>query len=254
MKKSIAIIFSFVLLVISCKESATGPLPNVNSSEFFPNSDGNYYNYNVLVTDSSGMAQTGTRKSYYSGDTTLLLTPYQIKVDTFQISNVQSINQSDFRIGSTGVFNFVGIDTTGFSGLVPDSLRNGISFDSEYRLIYQPLELDQTWPVYKAIANYMIYKFDFFTVDAKIILKDTLVLNFQITPETKSVYKIRYQAKLVTDITLPPTVYECFAWAAENIGFIRWEGDSELINFFVGTNIYPANTTVIEELYSYKTL
>jgi hypothetical protein len=150
------------------------------------------------------------------------------------------------------VFNFVGIDTTGFSSLVPDSLRGAISFDSEYRLLYQPLIVNQSWPVYKVTADYMIYQFDFFTVDAKIISKDTLVLNFQITPETKSVYKIRYQAKLVTDITLPPTVYECFAWAAENIGFIRWEGDSELINFFAGTNIYPANRSVIEELYSYK--
>jgi len=253
MKKNLlSMIITLILLSTACKESTTEPLLNKGSSDFFPNSDRNYYYYNILADDSSGLVQSGTRKSYYSCDTTLLLTQYQIKVDTFQ-TDVQSITQSYFRKSLTGIFNFVSIDTTKFLNLVPDSLRGGISFDSEYRLLYQPLSLNQFWPVYKVTADYMIYQFDFFTVDAKIISNDTVILNFQDSSETKSVYKIRYQAKVVTDITLPPTVYECFAWVAENIGFIRWEGDSEIINFFAGASIYPANTNVTEELYSYKT-
>jgi hypothetical protein len=249
MKKILAVIFSLIVLLNACKESTTEPTVDVTSSDYFPNSNGNYYHYNFSVYDSSGLIQPGIRKSYFTGDTVLLLTPYQIKVDSFQIDNV---NQSYFRKSSTGIFNYVGIDTTGFSGLIPDSLRGGISFDSEYRLLYQPLSLNQSWPVYKVTVDYMSYQFDFFTVDAAVISKDTLTITFQSGSETKSVYKIKYQAKLVIGISSDSITYECYAWVAENIGFIRWEGDTELINFFAGANIYPANTTVIEELYSYK--
>jgi hypothetical protein len=252
MKKGIAIIFSFVLLVISCKESTTEPSSNIISSDYFPNSIGNYYHYNVSVYDSTGLSQSGTRKSYYSGDTTLLLTLYQIKVDTFQISNVQSINQSNFRKGSTGVFNFVGIDTTGFSGFVPDSLRSGISFDSEYRLIYQPLALNQIWPVYKVSVDLLYIGFDLFEIDADVISKDTIELTVNNSTSTIEVFKISYTARLTTDVNQPSTTFSANSWIAEGIGIIRWEGDSELLNFFAGANIYPANTTVIEELYSYK--
>jgi hypothetical protein len=249
MKKSLLIILFTLIATVGCKESTTEPPVDVTSSDYFPNSNGNYYYYNFSVYDSSGLIQSGIRKNYFVADTVLLLTPYQIKVDSFQIDNV---NQSYFRKSSTGIFNYVGTDTTGFSGFIPDSLRGGISFDSEYRLLYQPLSLNQSWPVHKVTVDYMSYQFDFFTVDAAVISKDTLTITFQSGSETKSVYKIKYQAKLVIGISSDPITYDCYTWVAENIGFIRWEGDTELINFFAGANIYPANTTVIEELYSYK--
>ena len=144
MKKSLLLILYTLIVAFGCKESTTESQPDVNSSDYFPNSDGNYYYYNVMASDSSGLIQSGTRKSYFKGDTTLLLTPYQIKVDTFLLNSNQSIIGSYFRKSPTGILNYVEIDTTGFSGLVPDSLQGGISFDSEYRLIFQPLSLNQT--------------------------------------------------------------------------------------------------------------
>lgn len=242
-----------VVLITSCKESTTEPPANVNSADYFPNSDGNYYYYNSMAYDSTGLIQSGSRKSYFKGDTTLLQTPYQIRVDTVLLNSNQSIISSYFRKSPTGIFNYVGIDTTGFSGLVPDSLRGGISFDSEYRLIYQPLSLFQTWPVYKINVDYSIYQLDFFKVNAEAISKDMVTLSFRNESVAKEVYKIKYEAILLTGLNSPPLRFEAFSWIAEGIGIIKWEGDSELINFFAGTNLYPANTTVIEELYSYKT-
>ena len=252
MKKSFVIIFTLVVLITSCKESTTEPPPNVNSADYFPNSDGNYYYYNAMAYDSTGLIQSGSRKSYFKGDTTLLQTPYQIRVDTVLLNSNQSIISSYFRKSPTGIFNYVGIDTTGFSGSVPDSLQ-AISFETEYRLIYKPLSLNQTWPVYKINVDYSLYQFDFFTVNAEVIARDSITLSFQNSTLIKEVYKIKYQAALVTGFDTPLKRFEAFSWIAEGIGIIKWEGDSELINFFAGTNIYPANTTVIEELYSYKT-
>lgn len=249
MKKTIAQISLLIILTFACKDSVTEP-PIDNNNDIFPNSSGNNFMYNIFVYDSTGLTQSGTRKSYYNGDTTLLLTPYQIKVDTFLLNNGQSINISYFRKSFTGVFNYVGIDTTGFSGLVPDSLRSGIAFDSEYRLIYQPLSLNQTWPVYKVSADLIYIQFDLFTVNAEVISKDTVTFSYRNSNVTKEAYKIKYQATLVTDFNSPPIRFEAFSWIADGIGIIKWEGDSELINFFAGVNVYPLNSIVIEELYS----
>jgi hypothetical protein len=251
MKKSLLLILFTLMVVVGCKESTTGPPPDVNSADYFPSANGNYYYYNIVVSDSTG-SQSGTRKSYFNGDTTLLLTPYQIRVDTFLLNSNQSIISSYFRKSPTGIFNYIGIDTTGFSGLVPDSLLSGYSFSSEYRLIYQPLSLNQTWPVYIVRADLIYIEFDLFTIDAVVISKDTITFSYRNSTVTKEVYKIKYEAILVTGLNSPPLKYEAFSWIADGIGITRWEGDSELINFFAGVNIYPLNSIVIEELNSFK--
>jgi hypothetical protein len=248
MNKNFALILSLIVLIISCKESTTEPPPNVTSSDYFPNSDGNYYYYNISADDSSGLVQSGTRKSYYSGDTTLLLTPYQIKVDTFQINVVQSILNSYFRKSESGIF--YSLDTTGFSSFVPDSLLGSISFSLEYRILFQPLEIFQTWPVFKVQVN--VIQFDVFTIDAQVISKQKIDLTLNDSTVSKDVFTIRYTAKLTTSLNQPPITFTAIGEIAEGIGFIRWEGDSEIINFFAGRNIYLPGTYVIEELSSYK--
>jgi len=50
----------------------------------------------------------------------------------------------------------------------------------------------------------------------------------------------------------PPLTFSATGEIAEGIGFISWEGDSEVINFLSGRNIYLPETYVVEELYSYK--
>lgn len=248
MKKSLLIILFTLMAAVGCKESTTEPPPNVDSADYFPNSDGNYYYYDVMVHDSSGLIQSGSRKVYYSGDTLLLLTPYQIRIDSLQLNGDQSILNSYFRKSSSGIFYF--LDTTGYSSIVPDSLLSSISFDLEYRILFQPLEIFQTWPVFK--VKLTVIQFDVFTIDAQVISKNTIDLTLNDSTITKDVFVIRYTAKLITDLNKPPSTFSAIGEIAEGIGYIRWEGDSEIINFFTGRNIYLPNTNVVEELISYK--
>jgi hypothetical protein len=252
MKSRLLIILFTLIAIAGCKESTTEPDTNVTSADYFPNSNGNYYYYNISALDSSGLVQSGTRKNYYYGDTTLLLTPYQIKVDSFTINGVQSVSNSFFRKSDTGVFYYVDIDTNGFNAIIPDSLRGAISFDQEYRLLYQPLELNQTWAVYKITVNYLSFQFDVFTIDAKVISKNTIDLVYRDSTVTKEVFTISYTAKLTTDLNQPALTFDANGEIAEEIGFIKWEGDSEVINFLSGRNIYLPGTYVFEELYAYK--
>ena len=251
MKKSLLLILFTLMVVAGCKESTTESQPDITSADFFPNSDGNYYYYNIIVSDSTG-SQSGGKKTFYNGDTTLQQTPYQIEVDTFNINGIQSVIKSFFRKSETGVFYYVDIDTNGFNAIIPDSLQGAISFDQEYRLLYQPLELNQIWSVYKITVNYLSFQFDIFTLDAKVISKNTIDFVFNNSTVTKEVFTIRYTAKLTTDLNQPPLTFSATGEIAEGIGFISWEGDSEVINFLSGRNIYLPETYVVEELYSYK--
>ncbi len=249
MKKYLIIIVFLTIILFGCKDNSIEPV-NDNNSDFFPNAKGNYFLYNVSVYDNSGLIQSGKRKTHFTGDTVLLLTPYQIKIDTIEFNNIQSVNISYFRKGPTGIFNYVGdIETTDFNGLIPDSLP-AYSWTSEYKLIYQPLSLNQTWDVYLIQASSdLFWDFDFFKVNAEVISQDTISIVNRNTTLKKEVYKIKYQASINTN---PIIRLEATAWIANGIGIMKWEGNSELINFFAGENLYPINTVVTEELYSHK--
>ncbi len=65
-------------------------------------------------------------------------------------------------------------------------------------------------------------------------------------------YNVKYKARLSTSSTEPPKLLEAHGWFAKGIGPVKWEGNSELIIFFAGDDIYPHNTIVLEEVKSYR--
>lgn len=244
--------FFVILLLVSyaCKDSVYEPYNN-NFSDFFPNSDGNYYYYNVSVTDTNGIiTQSGTRKTYYDGDTIIFSIPHQIKVDSFQLTSIQTITNDYFRKESQGIFHFVDVDTNGFYCLLPDSLRGNISFPIQYPVLINSLEVNKTWHLFDAWAD--IPQFLVFNVEAEIVSLDTFLVPNQSTSRFTEAYKIKYKANLTTGLNQSQKLLEVHAWFAKGIGPVKWEGDSELINFFVGAEIYPINTIVLEELESFK--
>lgn len=250
MKKIPAFFVILLLVSYACKDSVYEPYNN-NFSDFFPNSDGNYYYYNVSVLDTNGsIIQSGLKKSYYTGDTTIFAIKNQIKVDSIQLAVLQTINNSYFRKDNFGVYNFVDVDSNGFYFLLPDSLRGGISFPIQYPLLTNSLEVNQTWHLFDVWAD--IPQFQVFNVDAEIIALDTFFIPNQSTTRFTEAYNIKYSARLTTSLNEPPKLFEVQAWFAKGIGPVKWEGNSELINFFAGAEIYPTNTTVLEELETYK--
>ena len=251
MKKILTFFPVLLLLSFACSESTTEPSVNNDSTDFFPNKDGNFYNYNVSLFDTTGIIlQTGTRKSVYNGDTIFYGMPFQVKFDVFDLTSLQMETNSYFRKKPMGVNNFIDLDSNGVYYIIPDSLRSNFSLALEYPILYDSLEVNQTWQVYEIWAD--IPQFEIFNVDAEVISLDTLTISFQNTTRTTEVFKIRYNARFVTGLLQSPKFFEVNAWIAKGIGFIKWEGDAKLINFFAGAEIYPLNTTVLEELETYN--
>ncbi|MDY0084064.1 MAG: hypothetical protein RBR74_12845 [Ignavibacteriaceae bacterium] len=249
MKKISAFCIILLLFSYSCKDSVNEP--QSNSTDFFPSSDGNYYEYSVSVSDTNGsMIQSGSRKSYYTGDTIIFNIKHQIKVDTFQIGNLQTIKHSYFVKEPFGVFNFVDIETNGFKSLLPDSLRGSFSIPLQYPFVTNSLEVNETWHLIEAWAG--IPEFQLFNVEAEVVSLDTLFIQEQSITRFTEAYNVKYKARLSTGMNEPPKLLEAHGWFAKGIGPVKWEGNSGLINFFAGDEIYPHNTIVLEEVKFYR--
>lgn len=251
MKKISAFFIIPLLISYACKDSVTEPQDN--SLDYFPNSDGNYYEYNVAISDSNGsIIQTGNRKSYYTGDTTIVQIKLQIKVDTFQIGNLQTIKYSYFEKKSFGVYNFVDIETNGYIFLLPDSLHGNFSIPYQYLLVTNSLEVNRAWHILESWAG--IPQFQIFKLEAEVVSLDTFFISDQNTTRLTEAYNVKYKARLTTSLNSnePVRLFEVHGWFAKGIGPIKWEGNAELINFFAGDKIYPHNTIVSEEIKSFK--
>lgn len=244
--KNITIIFLIItvsILIVSCKDVITDPPPVLPQQEFFPAGEGLIYHYNVFVYDPD-LVHSGTMKSYYGSETTIQSVPYQTKTDTLQLDNSTTDNISHFRKSNSGVFYFV--DTTGISEIVPDSLRNFVDIDLEYRLLYQPLETTQTWPVFRIqVAGLGI---NILSIDAKSVLKDSIDIALPNIQAKKLVHQVHYSAVITVAQNEPPLTFEAFAWFAEDIGIIKWEGEAELLNFLFGSGIFLDGSYIILQL------
>jgi hypothetical protein len=235
-----------LLYISACKEAIIDPPADIDTRNFFPNTDGSYFFYNITVFDSTGQIQSGSRKSYLQGDTTLQQTPYQVRIDSLELNGNLSQLNSYLRKSTNGVFAY--FDTTGLTALVPDSLRNLITISTEYRLLYFPFTINQTWPVYNVSIDIGVSRIDIVKISADVIEKDSISIAFRGTSITKEIYKIQYDMTIITGVDLTTETYKAIAWIAEDIGVYKWEADAELLSFFAGTTVYPAGTVIVEEL------
>lgn len=240
----IIIIPILIFTLSSCKDAITNPPPVTPDQDFFPDDEGTIYNYDVSVYSNATLTQSGLMKTYYGTDTLIQSVPYRVRVDSLQLNGTASVGNLYFRKSNSGIFYYV--DTTGIAEFIPDSLLSFVDVDLEYRLLYQPLETTQTWPVYRIqVAGLGI---NVLTIDAKSVLKDSLDLTLPNLQTKKLVHQVHYAAVITVSTTQPPLTFEAFAWFAEDIGIIKWEGDAEMLNFLFGENIFPDGTTVLMEL------
>lgn len=249
------LIFTFVItliLLLGCSEERL-PTPPTQDIELFPSEVGTNYTYNV----SFGLQNpiTGIKKSRILPKANIKLVSgivsiYQPQLDSIIYQGNTLIDTAYFRKTSSGVFYF--IDTTGFSQLVPDSLKSFLAIDTESRILFFPLSLNQTWPVYqvdikiggipvfspiRTFAKVVdFYKMDFVTRNSKI---------------TSNVYKIEYNLEIQLSPEGQVERQIAVAYFANGIGFIKWEGQSNVVNLVKGTTFnYPAEV-ILEELSSY---
>ncbi len=250
MKKMFYLITAGILLLnISCKDD-TIINPPQNNKDYFPAKVGSKFTYNLVVDTNYSLS--GVRISDVTNTSTISGTEYFVQVDSVIIERTLSLDTTYFRKSNSGVFYYT--DTTGLGDLIPDSLRNVLRIDNESRLLFFPLQLNQTWPVYQIdITVGGVPVFSPLKTSARVLEALQLTLVRRDTQYTIDVYKIEYKLEVQLDPQGSVERFFAYGYVAENIGFVKWEGEAFVLSLIRGGRIdlSSASGFIKEELINY---
>lgn len=250
MKKNLLFLLLIILVLITaCKESTTGPTTEIINDDYFPIINGSAFIYSLVITDSTGANINGNRITHQKDTSSIGGTIYFTQKDSFNVDLSTIINSSFIRKTNSGVFSFA--DTTGLSSVIPDSLKKLLSIDREVRLLYYPLALNQNFPVYKISVS--LAGINVVDLNAKVESEENLNLTLDNAAIQLKTFKIKYDLTLRLGLNASDEIkYEAYGWAAKDVGFVKWDGHSEVLNVVLNGNIFPQNTKVKLELTSYN--
>jgi hypothetical protein len=231
--KLIYLSLALVFFIYSCSEDNITNPPNENLLVYFPNNEGTSYKYEIIEKDINGLISTGNRNVVYLEDTLINSTRYKLQVDSIQTNLQLSVSSSYFRTTATGVFYFV--DTTGFISILPDSLKSSVEIQNEMRAYLFPLSEGTSWPVYRIsveLNEFIIINIVDFT--GKFISDEILTLNISNEAKTLNTKKVEIDFKLRTSVADSIITFNANSWLAEDIGIVKMEGSSIVLNLFSG--------------------
>ncbi|MBK7630650.1 MAG: hypothetical protein IPJ23_08105 [Ignavibacteriales bacterium] len=255
MKKNLLfLLFAIILLLTACKESTTEPgIVSIND-QYYKIQNGASLVYDLEIKDSTGFTVNGNRITNFNDSTILEGTTYYIQRDSFQtflpFDTLTNFSTLFVRKSNTGVFSYT--DTTGFTGFIPDTLRQYLSVDKESRILFYPLTINQTFPVYTLTLSVLIVGINVIDIDAIVESQETINTTVNNLPAQFNTFKIKYSFVVRTSSTGPESVYVAYGWVVKDLGFVKWDGDAEVFNFLLNENIFPPETNVKMDLNQYN--
>ncbi|MGB5895834.1 MAG: hypothetical protein WBG58_16780 [Ignavibacteriaceae bacterium] len=232
--KLISFFLAGIFFVYSCsEENSTNPPGDENPPVYFPNSEGTFYKYGIIETDTNGVIATGIRSVVYLENTLIKSTRYKLQVDSVQTNLQLSVTSSYFRTTATGVFYFV--DTTGFTNILPDSLQSSVEIQDEMRAYLFPLSEGTLWPVYRIsveLDEFIIV--NLVDITGKFISDETLILDISDETKTINTKKVEIDFNLRTGVADSVITFNANTWLAEDIGIVKMEGSAIVLNLISG--------------------
>jgi len=244
-----SLVIGVIIFTFSCSEDKLVNPPS-EVKDYFPAKVGAKFIYSL--TSGSNFVISGARISDITGSQNIKGTEYFVQIDSVILERELTLDTTYFRKSNSGVFYY--IDTTGLGVLIPDSLRNSLRIDEESRLLFFPIQLNQTWPVFQIdITLGGIPVFTPLKTSAKVLETQQLTLAFRDTMLTMEVYKIEYKLELKLDPQGSTESFIAYGYIAENIGFVKWEGESFVLNLIRGgrLDLSLTSTYILEQLQGY---
>lgn len=247
MKQIILISLSILFITVACKESTTEPEnpSEVINDKYYVLNNGSNFVYTLSITDTNSLTVNGFRYSKIDDSTLIGATYYKNQVDSFEtflpFDTLTTSVISNIRGTNGGLYTYA--DTTGLIDFLPDSLRQYLSSDVESRLLFYPLALFQRFPVYTLTLSAFIIGINVIDVDAGVEAVEIINLTVNNIHTQFNSYKIKYNF-VVRASSTNELLYTAYGWVVKDLGFVKWEGDSEVFNFLFNENIFPPSTTI----------
>jgi len=242
-----------IFIFFGCSDDSTNP-PKVNYADYYPNSDQTNYTYSITEYDSTGtLINSGLRFVLYNGDVYINNIQYKNQIDSVSIDTINSGSISNFRKTNTGVFYYV--DTSEVANAIPDSLRNLVELPQEMRLLLYPLESGSLWPVYRVTVHLQSgIIFTPITISGGFVSRDSLTLNLNSGDIGVNTVKVKYEMIIIQDPLQLPQTYTSYAWFVENLGMVKMEGNSAVLNALITGefNFEDSTGTISQDLIEYE--
>jgi len=252
-KKILSLILITIFSVVACKESTTEPPVETINDKYYVIKNGASFIYSLSISDTNGITFNGNRYLSFNDSTMIGPTYYKNQIDSFETrtpfdtltkTSISYIRQTNF-----GLYTFA--DTTGFIDFLPDSLKQYLKADIDTRLLFFPMSTGQPFSVYTLSLSQFIIGINVIDVDAIVESKDSVEINVNGFLTNLSTFKIKYDLVIRTSSTNEIT-YTAYGWTVKDLGFVKWDGDSEVFNFLLNENIFPAETNVKMDLTQYS--
>jgi hypothetical protein len=266
MKKSHLYIFLILtgLIILSCDKSDTGPIDSIPSdqiaSAYYPGGlNSNFiYRQDTLQTGQSLFDSVGTRSSVFSN--------YAVSGGSENITQDNILNIRRTVINSTLNFRRTGagiyflIDSSGIDTLLstlPDSLKELVEFqiDNEIIAFSTPLNSGKVWSAFKAIVKLTGISLSLTLIEIQADYEGEEEVFVEALNANRMSRKIKYDLILkIPDVTstdiaailnTTPTIYHATGWFVKDIGLVKLEGNSYLINSLGSGNFNLGDTTGI---------
>lgn len=246
-------VLSLIILFFACSDESTNP-PVVNYPDYYPDTDQTNYTYRITEYDSTGtQVGTGLRFVLYNGDVLINNILYKNQIDSISIDTINSSGVSNFRKTNNGVFYYV--DTSEVASVIPDSLRNQVTLQQEMRLLLYPLEAGSFWPVYRVTVQLQSgITFTPLRIDGSFSSQDSLILNLNSGDVSVNAAKVKFDMDVIQDVNQPPQRYTSYAWFVKDIGMVKMEGNSVVLNVLITGefNFEDSTGTISQDLIDYE--
>ena len=260
-KLSICVLL-ILLISSSCDKSENVPTEPVRSdqiaSAYYPGGVNSTFIYrqDTLSTLQSTFDSVGTRNSVFSN--------YAVTGGSENITQDNTINISGSTINSTLNFRrtdagiYFLIDTVNIISLLnmlPDSLKDliEINIDSEINVFSTPFYTGKNYSAFKATAGSRNLPVDLTLVEVKVNFEGEEEIFVEALSKNIFSQKIKYEIILKIPNTLttnildflsaPPTIYNAFGWFVKDVGLVKLEGNSFLINALNSGSFQLGDTT-----------
>ncbi len=242
---------TFLFLSCSKEDSPVQPVkePVVTAENYFPGGVGSLFEYSVLSIDSTNQIidSSGTNKISFDSTESYGGIEYIASSTAFVSSGATVPLKFLFRRSSAGVY--FTIDTTGLTTLLPDSLLQNVTINSdiEANVFSYPLFEGKTWTAYK--LNIGIGAFELSLIDVQARYAGLENISSSATGNVDA-EKIIYSADIkIPDpnnlISYNEIKFDINAWFAKDIGIVMIESNPLAANIISGTTVFEPDSSIL---------
>ena len=256
MNRRYLIISLFLIgIIIGCNEdTANEPeqdlIYSTEIKELFPVSSGTSYTFSIdtLNLSTHTFENIGTRIWGIGNKVEDGQYGYFDCSESYNILNNIKEATSRFRLTNNSVDLYS--DSSGISGLIPDSIEVEISLDLDqvFKLIIFPYNDDSEWNVFNGVANFGTFKFNVFRISGKYSGSENLQLDGfpEIIRTEKFTYTVVMNIPNITDPFADYTqIYDASIWVSPSLGIVKIEGCDMFINPITGGQFDDADSNKV---------